>query len=278
MITYDMTIGDWTSYEIHLGYLRQTILFHGGVEALGWQGWFAHAYTWAELRWANRMVYEAGIERPQAHIIHQRKFTAHPVSTDMCAWVSRLPVGFHTIAKSNLLGAKVGEFLEEVADWTRQCKPLNKESFSLGKLNTQGLELARKCATIICSGFLSQVEHLVCIAMMAYIISLFEGTAGHSRGLEDLTANIDWLDLESMDEECRIWVATTVAAANDTFPITLPNRWTLLDRVMEFETASPSWSEAMEIFRKFFWDERNVEKWRHCWDTAVQRKKNRRRL
>jgi hypothetical protein len=266
MVTYDMTIGDWKSYEVHLKYLRQAVISRGGAKALGWQGWIAYSYTWAELRWANYLA---------SHAIGRRaelKYSIHPAVTDVSPWTLKLPIGFRNLVGSKLVGAKVGQLLVDVADWATHCKSSNTNLNSFGKLNKRGLELAWVFAKVLGSCLISQAEYFICVAITAYIISHIEGPAGHSRGLEDLTVNLDLLNPESLDIECRLWVAVTIAAANETVPMILPHRWTLLDSVMDTEEACQTWPLSIELFRKFFWDERHADRWKQRWDVAAERK------
>jgi hypothetical protein len=87
-----------------------------------------------------------------------------------------------------------------------------------------------------------------------------------------LTSGIEVFALDSLSGECGIWVAMTLAAANDTFPTALPNRWTLLDSVVASSTSWHSWNSVYEIVRKFFWDDRHVDRWKRCLEMAVQRR------
>ncbi|KAK5046479.1 hypothetical protein LTR84_008282 [Exophiala bonariae] len=272
MLVYEMATEDWTSYAIHLKYLRLAMRSHTDAEALRWQGWFAYSYSWAELRWATHEARETKENRAEMGINSELYCKTIPIPVDNNLYFSELPEGFQKIAMSGLLGPEVRQFLGEMTNWTKHCQALGPSSSGIGELNLRGFRLAEKCVSIISIRSLRQAERLICIAATAYILSLLEGPAGHSRGLEDLTASLDLYSIEVLDADCRLWVAMSVATANDTFPVRLPNRWILLDQVLELENTRRQWSHVVPVFRLFCWYECHANRWRQCWDTALQRR------
>ncbi|KAK4935518.1 hypothetical protein LTR10_023429 [Elasticomyces elasticus] len=246
-----MIFEEWASYHVHLNYLRALLRSNGGIDSLGWQGWFAYAYTWAELRWATQMARRARLMSTEACLGNDLRPELQPlhVSTPFPSTV--LPIGFREMVDSGLLNATIVALLEKVTGW--------------------GLALAGDFARMIPSCSLSQVEKLLCTAVVAYIVSFIEGPEGHSRGLEDLTADLDLFNCLTFDIPFCLWAATVIAAANPTMPAPLPHRWTLIDRMMAIEGADKTWPEAVLTYEKFFWVHRHESHWKQCWDTATER-------
>jgi hypothetical protein len=272
MVVFDMTMLDWKSYEVHLKYLRQVMRSADITGSLGWQGWFAYTYAWAELRWANHIAPTARENHTNTEHAVEPQLSRQSNYIEMEPWNSRLPVGFCEVARTGCLDPRVVGLLVDLANWTKQCAEININTENLGALNIHGIKLGTEFAGVLGTAHLTAGASLICIGAIAYITSHVEGPSGHSRGLEDLTSGIEVLALDSLSRECGIWVAMTLAAANDTFPTALPNRWTLLDSVVASSTSWHSWNSVYEIVRKFFWDDRHVDRWKRCLEMAVQRR------
>jgi hypothetical protein len=181
------------------------------------------------------------------------------------------PVGFQELADAGLLNATIVELLGQVAGWVGCSNGSCDGTISLGQLNIQGLALAADFARLISTCVMTELEILLCIAVVAYIVSFIEGPEGHSRGLEDLTADLDLFDLGPFDTPLCLWMATVIAGANPTVPAPLVHRWTLIDQVMAMEDTVMTWPEALLIFDKFFWTSRHEAHWQRCWNTALER-------
>lgn len=176
---------------------------------------------------------------------------------DLYHWSLNLPVGFLSCAQLYMIGPSVGKFLGEVMDWTIICKDLIAGTLSLGDLNMRGFRLAAKSVDIIVSDPLSPCELNMCCDNGIYRFSLgsTRGSFGRSGRSNLQYRSIRYRELRSRFSYLGT-LAMSVAAANDTFPNILPNRWTLLDRAMELEKTYRTWPEVMEIMGRLFWDER----------------------
>jgi hypothetical protein len=271
MLVFDMTVSDWKSYEIHLRYLRRTLSTEA-TEELGWQGWFAYTYAWAELRWANHIASRARDHAAPRGLKSRLNWSRQSMITELWTWSWSLPVGFHGVIHTGCLDEEIVKLLVDVTHWTEQCAEMKADVAALGSLNIHGIRLATQFAKVYGSVRLTTSASLICIGVIAYITSHVEGPSGHSRGLEDLTWSIGNLDLYCSDEDWYMWVAMALAAANDTFPTTLPHRWTLLDRLVESSTSRLSWDEVHVVVQKFFWDDRHVDSWKLCLKTSVERR------
>ncbi|KIW22808.1 uncharacterized protein PV07_11069 [Cladophialophora immunda] len=270
LITIDTIFEDWPSYHVHLKYLRALLVLRGGAESLGWQGWFAYAYSWAELRWAAQLAHKAMADTTESFPGDQFEDDVRPLHADYFLPREELPMGFQELVDLGLLHGSIVGLLEKTAGWV-SCTVSDYNGLSPGGLNIRGLALARDFASIIHSCPESQLEVLLCIAMVAYIISLIEGPGGHSRGLEDLTANLQLFDLRTFDMPFRLWAASAVAAANPTVPSPLPHRWTLIDQVMTLGVSVETWPEAVTVFNKFFFCQHDEKQWENCWNAALAR-------
>lgn len=273
LITLDMIFGDWASYQVHLSYLRALLGARGGIESLGWQGWFSYAYTWAELRWATQMARRARVGPTDSCLANGTQSEARPLRVNISVPTAVLPLGFQELVDAGLLNATIEELLRQVAGWVGCSNgSYDDGTLSLGQLNIQGLALAADFARLIPSCSMTELEILLCIAVVAYIVSFIEGPEGHSRGLEDLTADLDMFDLRALDTPVCLWIATVIAAANPTVPAPLVHRWALIDQVVTMEGNVTTWQEALLIFDKFFWAPRHENHWKRCWNIALERK------
>ena len=271
MLTFDMTLKDWSSFKIHLRYLRRVMSSVGDPTLLGLQGWLAFDYKWAELIWATQSAGVSLSDVPDNETMHDTGNGKHQVSIEVLEFSKRLPPGFRDLAQANVLSPRLIVLLIEITDWIKECSEVTDSVWQMTVMNIAGMKLAAKAARVISSHPADHASALICMALISFLTSYFEDGAGHSRGLEYLTPYIDLEGSGRLGTECCIWVALTIAAANETVPFDLLNRWTLIDDVLKSRQMPFGWEEISKVTRKFFWNKKHAARWKDCWEVAVQR-------
>ena len=271
MLTFDMTIKDWSSFKVHLQYLRRIMHTVEDGSWLGFQGWFMFDHSWAELIWASQSASVAMSEASDRALHEDEDHSAKGLSVEITAFSTRLPDGFRDLALTGLLTQRLVVLLIEVSDWLKRCTEASANIWAVSRLDIDGMRLAAKAARAIGANPRDHASALLCMALISFITSHFEDGSGHSRGLEYLTAHISLTWTGRLGTECCIWTALTIAAANETVPFDLVNRWTLSDDLVLSGQIPSTWDKVLAITQKFFCNARHVERWKKCWEIAQQR-------
>jgi len=272
-ISYDLIYSNWTSVEAHLKALRFLVNLRGGLNNLGWQGWFAFIYSWAELRWISHLAQEAPYQPGHRAIVLE--YPRHPYSPTICLLISKLPVGFQEVARTGSISLQVLTFLKRTFEWSKgytiaMCNHwITEES----QYCLDGMRLENWVVVVLGSRNLEQDERLLCIGLLAYIISFDGQHARHTKDLEDHMVNLGDTCGHLSPSKCPwvIWVSMVIAAAKDSIAAPLPNRWLLLDLLLH-EGIVTSWKEVQEILQTFLWNKSLDERWEASWRHGLERR------
>src|SRR5277367_1942971 len=170
LLILDSNFEDWASYEENLKGLRQFVKLKGGIECLGWHGWAAWMTMWAELRWAGHLT-QLAIAQRTIYGLKSMTYPKHPFSPEICLDISGLPEGFRELALSQSLGSEVIQHLRYVSQWSNGFRSCIMASGDLKDFSLQEMKLANHTHMILETYDLKPIEHLVCMGVLAYIIS-----------------------------------------------------------------------------------------------------------
>ena len=268
MITLDAFLGNWASFKSNLDGFRMLVVLRGGIENLGWQGWFRSHLGWTEFQWA---TYKA---RNRLDTSMVPAYPRHPFPSALSVSVSKLPEGFREAALSRNLSIEVINLLCDVSSWT------NTRNKGLpGIYYLEGLKLISDVVEVMSKYDISRSERIICIATIAYIIE----TDGRSkeartpRGLEDHLLDIERLHSGLSLNDALLWAAVVIAASNDDPKTSSTNKWKILDCIVDADMDSEL-CESNNVkmrMRKFFWNESIETTWESCWRVALDRRTER---
>lgn len=268
MITLDCFLGNWASFKCNLDGFRMLVVLRGGIENLGWQGWFQTHLGWTEYQWATHKA------KKQPNILATPAYPRHPFPPALSVSVSKLPEGLIEAALLRNLSNEVLNLLFEVNSWTACYDDHHSSNYYL-----EGLRLISNAAELMGKYAISRAERIFCIATMAYIIET-DGRTGEirtPRGLEDHLLGIQRLQSGLALDDAILWAAVVIAASNDNPQISSVHKWKILDRIMDADLYSElgDWDDLKERLRKFFWNASIEKSWAICWKVALDRRKKR---
>ena len=280
-MTYDLIYEDWASFEQNLKGLRNLVKHRGGVDALGWQGWFAYCVSWTELRWANHLATLplSSLSSENAPPSIQLTYPTHPYDPQICLLISKLPSGFQDITMVSILSHQVLRFMQSVCSWTTTftLALTNSDTPTVSTCSLEGLRLAALAARLLAGPALSIHERILCITFLAFVVS-FDGTqARHPRGLEDYMAVLPDLVEPIKPSVCPsvAWIALVLASAKDSIAAPLVNRWLLLDIVFD-KGLHVDWdTQGKVLVKRYLWNRWLIERWETCWRIGRERWKER---
>jgi hypothetical protein len=284
MLVLDIMYADWTSVEANMQGFRHLAGLRGGIDNLGWSGWFRMCFSWAELRWAGHIA-RANSMRNITVPLEIPTYPAHPFNPATCLSISRLPEGLREAALQRQLCNEVISFLEQVQTWTtgphKECAEVwvrqpvasfmrdRNDYLKSLQISVQGAELLGKYT-------LRPSERLLCIGVVAYIISA-DGSADDGRqakGLDDHLVGIKTVCAEARLCDYLLWAGLVLAASTDGHMAPLSNHCVLLDHMLELDRRNNyrEWKDLQMMLRKYFWNPFIEAKWEVCWQAAVSRK------
>ena len=284
MLVLDIMYADWTSVKANMQGFRHLVSLRGGIDNLGWSGWFKMCFSWVELRWAGhiaRVNSMRSLELP----MEEPTYPAHPFNASTCLSISRLPEGLREAALQRELSNEVIAFLEQVQIWTTGPHKACAEVWTRQPLASfmrdrndylKSLRISVQGAEILGKYILRPSERLLCIGVVAYIISV-DGSADDGRqlkGLDDHMVGIRTLCDEVHFCDYLLWAGMVLAASTDSPMAPLRNHWVLLDRMLELDIRNDyrSWTDVQPMLRKYFWNPFIEAKWEVCWRAAISRK------
>lgn len=267
---------DWNSFQTNSRGFSKLVHLRGGLDNLGWAGWFTYVYSWIQLRWANHLA-QIKAKEPE----HQgRSFTypTHPYPGHVCVMVSKLPIGFQDVLLQSRVSLEIMEFLYEVSQWSSSYSqtPDVGSVEQQNRLGRQGITLALECANHLASANPNPIERLLCIGLLAFILSLDGQTIKDSKGLYEHMATISALSKTARSSNLGsllVWLATVIGTAEDHLAPTAPtgsNEWLLLDMVVA-EGRLKTWEQVKVVLKRFFFVNRLEPNWRSCWHRAWHR-------
>ena len=268
MITLDAFLGNWASFKNNLDGFRMLVVLRGGIENLGWQGWFRTHLGWTEFQWA---TYKA---RNRLDTSMVPTYPRHPFPSALSVSVSKLPEGFREAALSRNLSIEVINLLRNVSSWTN-----TRNKGQPGIYYLEGLKLISDVVEVMSKYHISRSERVICIATVAYIIE----TDGRSkeartpRGLEDHLLDIEKLHSGLSLNDALLWAAVVIAASNDNPKVPSINKWKFLDWIMDADMGNElgELKDVKKLLRKFFWNGSIEKSWECCWEVALDRKTKR---
>jgi hypothetical protein len=289
MLVLDIMYLDWDSVKANMQGFRHLASLRGGIDRLGWQGWFRTCFSWAELRWAGYIARASSTTKSNVGLKYPT-YPTHPFNPATCLSISKLPEGLREAALTLQLSNEVLTFLEQVQLWSTGPDPTCAETWMRQPLASfsrsrddylRSLRISIACANILGKYVLKPSERLLCVGVVAYIISA-DGSVDDGRqpgGLEDHMAGIKAVCDEVEMCEHLIWAGLAVACSTDGVMAPLSNHWVLLDRVMEMDSRNKfrEWKDLKTVVRKYFWNPFIEAKWERCWEAAVERKFDRNR-
>lgn len=284
MMTLDIMYRDWSSVEANMQGFLHMARVRGGIDQLGWQGWFRKGFSWVELRWAGHIARVSSPKKSNTEL-ELPTYPSHPFNPATCLSISHLPEGLSEAALQLQLSNEVIRFFERVETWTTRPHPADAEAWTRQPIASysrsrddyqESLRISIHGADILADYILMPSERVLCIGVFAYIIST-DGSVDDGRqprGLEDHMADLQAVCEEMTHCEHLLWAGLAVAASTDWKSAPLANHWVLLDRVMELaaEDEFRTWDAVREVLRKYFWNPFIEAKWKKCWQAAMERK------
>jgi hypothetical protein len=166
-----------------------------------------------------------------------------------------------------------------VSEWRQfYARPSAKKQSPRARY-AEGLELTTKLIRILGSSRLKVTERFICIGVLAYIVSS-DGSADQiertPHGLEDHTVKMEQFcsNLDVSDSR-YLWVAVMISISSDSTMSPLPNRWLLLDHVMDLEYCVYRWKKVLTVLHRYFWenalDRRGEASWKAGWERKQRR-------
>ena len=271
LLAFDMIYMDWTSFEAHIKGLRQLIKMKGGVDNLGWHGWFSSTYTWAELCWQDRKL-----EIAKQHFQQAPKaltYPAHPYFPTLCATISALPEGFRDLALSARLSLQVINHLDKVTQWTKSLVLSSAEERDSNRAYLEELKLAHETRVLLATCSLTQEENLACVGVIGFIITHDDRvqTDRHPKGLTDFIPDPECLSGEIQLRDVTLWMALVVAAAEHNSTTTLQSQSALLDHVVAQCWYGNDWAHIQARMSSFFCTRGLERRWKIYWEHALER-------
>jgi hypothetical protein len=270
MITLDAFTKNWPSFKSNLDGFHMLVVLRGGIETLGWQGWFQSHLGWCEYQWATH------IARSKQDMLVPPTYPRHPFPPALSSTVSKLPEGLIEAALLRNLSIEVLDLLLAVNSWTASYSDEEQGKHYLG-----GLSLITHIAALMGKYEISRCERIFCIATFAFVIETDHRTeeTRTPRGLEDYLVGIQRLHAGLPADDMLLWAAVVIAVSNDDPKVSSGNKWRVLDYVMdaEVECGLETWGDVKERMRKFFWNEKIERMWERCWEVAIERKRRRTR-
>lgn len=280
-LVLDIMYADWPSAQANMSGFRHLARLRGGIDNLGWSGWFRMCFAWAELRWAGHIA-RANSMKALGLPLEITTYPAHPFNPATCLSISRLPPGMREAALQRQLSNEVISFLAEVQSWTdstqKDCvrevwvrQPL--ASFMRDRNDyIQSLRISVRGAELLGKYTLKPGERLLCIGVVAYIVSA-DGSADDGRqakGLADHLVGIEALCADVRLCEELLWVGLVLAASTDGIA-GLRGQWVLLERMVEMDVRGQwrEWEGVKRRLRRYFWNPFIEAKWELCWRAAV---------
>lgn len=286
MLVLDIMYADWTSVKANMQGFRHLASLRGGMDNLGWSGWFRTCFSWAELRWAGHVARASSLKKSSVPL-KLPTYPAHPFNPTTCLSISRLPEGLREAALQRKLSNEVIAFLEQVQIWmTGPQKPCAEfwtrqplASFVRDRNDyLKSLRISMQGTDILGTYALKPSERLLCIGVIAYIISIDSSVddGRQPRGLDDHMAGMQAACSEVALCEYLLWAGLVLAASRDSAMAPLSNHCVLLDRMLELDTRNDyrHWKDVKPLLRKYFWNPFIEAKWEMCWQTAISRKFN----
>ena len=276
-LTYDLTYGDWTSFEQNLKAVHNLINLRGGLETLVWRDWIRYVMSWAELRWATHLAMLSSDKSNPFRLI-DIVYPSHPYNPDICLLISELPIGLQELIMAVPVSVPVMRLMQSVTQWSRRFTDAitNTAVSEISACSLEGIRLSALATKIVACAGLSPREYVACITLLAYVAS-FDGTqARHPGGLEEHMQSLPSLiaSVQGSDRPILIWIALVLASAKDSIAGPLPNRWLIMD-LLASKGRFPEWEEARDIARRFLWNRWLEERWESCWQTAGERRRER---
>lgn len=267
MITLDCLLGNWASFKCNLDGFRMLVVLRGGIENLGWQGWFQTHLGWTEYQWATHQA------KKELNNLVAPSYPRHPFLPALSVSVSKLPEGLIEAALLRNLSNEMLDLLFEVNSWTA-CYDQRPRNYYL-----EGFRLISNAAELMGKYAISRAERIFCIATIAYVIET-DGRTGETRtprGLEDHLLGIQGLHSGLELDDALLWAAVVIAASNDNPQIPSVNKWKILDRMMDTDLSRErgDWDGSKGRLRKFFWNASIEKSWAICWNVASDRRKER---
>lgn len=275
LLILDSNFEDWVSYEANLRGLRQFVKLQGGLECLGWHGWAIWMTMWAETRWLSHLTQLAIIESTT----HGLKPSVYPCCSSFRGQsldVSKLPEGFTRMALSNHLSMDVIRYLRDVSRWSHEFRACIRASGDMKDFSIQEMQLANRIYTVLQTYQLESLEHLVCVGILAYIISFAANVPleRHPQYLKycapSIRLSFSELPAAQKMDDVLVWTATCIAAINTKIvEVPAEDQWFLLDHVLDqhwrlgdFES---TWRVVWKSISMFNHDEYLEQKWKDCW-------------
>lgn len=265
MITLDAFCGNWVSFKSNLdGFLALAVL-RGGVENLGWQGWFQTLIGWAELRWA---IYTSENDLSMSE---SPTYPTHPFPSHLSLSVSKLPMEISEAALSEILSVQVLNFFHDTAKWIASYNGEMKGQYYL-----TGLRLTAQGTALMAKYDISCRERILCIGTLAYIIQTDGGTReGRApRGLERYFIGIKTLHSDLVLDDGLLWAAVVIAASDDDHFSPSKHKWDMLDCILDSDHAGEltTWKHVKKRTRRMFWNIAVEKSWEKCWKSAIERR------
>jgi Fungal specific transcription factor domain len=269
MITLDVFCGNWTSFKSNLDGFRSLAALRGGVENLGWQGWFQALLGWAELRWLTYTL------KHKLTMLESPTYPKHPFTPQLSLSVSKLPVGLREAALAKSLSVEVLAFLYDVSKWTSSYDDYDDER--TGQYYLGGLRLTAQGTGLMGKYDITRRERILCIGTLAYIIQ----TDGRRkeirapRGLEEHLTGIGALHSGLVLDDGLLWAAVIIAASDDNPNFCSTNKWVILDKILDSDLDGElkGWEHVKKRMQRLFWNNIGEKSWEECWNTAIERSK-----
>lgn len=275
MMTVDAFYANWSSFKANLNGARHIITMKGGMENLGWYRWLKGFFMWAELRWIFHLANSAATQDDKTPLA---VYPTHPFSPELCKAISRIPPGLADMTFSQSLSTEVIDLLQRVSTYREQYVERSlsqKEASSRYRVSTR---LTINLVTVLATLKLKPIEQLTYIGVVAYMVSsdgCLPNIERMPRGLEDVMIDIERLcaGVDMATTPSLLWAAIMIAISSDSTMSPLPNRYFLLDRVLDLKlNADWTWKTVLVVLQRYFWEDAFNLRGEAAWQTAFERK------
>jgi hypothetical protein len=277
LIVQESTYSDWPSYRANIAGFHHLIARRGGFSNLRWKCFMRVQLTWAHLRAASHEYATV----PKKALRKERfasRYLIHPCSPNFHHLIPKLPAGLADLSLSGVLSINVLNLLDRTHKWTVRFNPDVDECCQTYDYYATGLQITITLADILARYSLNPEEEIFCIGLFAYINSTDgrKRLERQKRGLREFLTWIEKLSQEvSIGNPALLWSALSIAGTNEPMSWSARCRWHLLDLYVDHPDALSDWEDVLKTVKTFFWTPFLEERWRSCWNLALDRKRDR---
>jgi hypothetical protein len=201
------------------------------------------------------------------------QYEKHPFSQAFCEYLSQVPNSLSNMAVDGLLSRQVVRLITKIPRTNAiteggSRKPSVFSNYAeLSDILTDLLRLVTLKTT--------EIEHLLCHALVAYCLSLQSGQVlglVHTPTVQDCAAALVQYRPDGTEVDCLVWAAVVIAASftMSTDPAIGPPDF--LDQILNRFSAGRKASTVVTILQSFLWHDDLAAHWQKTWEAAMSRR------